>query len=55
MKKRKMFLSLAFLSTLIISSCTVVANSSQASKESTSVIEDSSICFLNVVVDDNEL
>ena len=38
-----MFLSFAFLSTLILSSCTVVANSSQESKEPSSPIESTSI------------
>ena len=43
MYKRKLFLSIAFLSTLILSSCTAVANSSQESKEPSSPIESSSI------------
>lgn len=43
MQKRKMFLSFAFLSTLILSSCTVVANSSQESKQPSSPIESTSI------------
>lgn len=38
-----MFLSFAFLSTLILSSCTVVANSSQESKQPSSPIESTSI------------
>ena len=43
MQKRKMFLSFAFLSTLILSSCTIVANSSQESKQPSSPIESTSI------------
>lgn len=43
MQKRKMFLSFAFLSILILSSCTVVANSSQESKQPSSPIESTSI------------
>ncbi len=43
MQKRKMFLSFAFLSTLILSSCTIVANSSQESKQSSSPIESTSM------------
>lgn len=43
MQKRKMFLSFAFLSILILSSCTVVANSSQESKQPSSPIESASI------------
>ena len=38
-----MFLSFAFLSTLILSSCTIVANSSQESKQPSSPIESTSI------------
>ena len=43
MQKRELFLSFAFLSTLILSSCTAVAISSKESKQSTSVEESSSL------------
>ena len=43
MQKRKMFLSFAFLSTLILSSCALFTNSSQESKEPSSPIESSLI------------
>ena len=43
MQKRKLFLSFAFLSTLILSSCNTVTSNSQESKNTSSVEESSSL------------